>query len=221
MILLYRLLLVVLLIFSGMMAGLRAQSVMIKGSTKRITLNREIKLISGEIQSVKGIGELSIKFDYSTKKVCSFPNDEAFLSHIGNIYSEKKGQKRIHEWKTLPRKQLETKFTDVFNKNAADIGLFAKPDTTNSQALLLIKVLHEDPHFHNGVDGMPPNISLECTFFDKEGEFLLRFTLTAYGSKEKDLTKRFEECYGIAGKMLSRDVTTRMLKYDEQNFKRD
>ncbi|PBQ34188.1 hypothetical protein CNR22_21250 [Sphingobacteriaceae bacterium] len=216
-----RLLFLNVLLFLSSNTGLKAQSVLVKGSAKRITLNREIKVVSGEIHAIKGIRDLVIKFDYTSKRVCSFPNDQAFVDHIKRSYSEKKGRALIDEWNTLPRKQLENKFTEIFNKNAADIGLFAQADSTHPLPFLLIRILHEDPHFHTGVDGMPPNITLECTFFDKEGEFLLRYTLTSYGSKQKVLMKRFEECYEIAGKMLARDLTMRMLKYDEQNFKKD
>jgi len=212
--------LTVFILFLAFPIKLNSQAVLIKGTPVHIVINREIKLASGDIQDLRNIKEFEIKFDYEALTKCDFNSEEAYLNNIRQKNSEKKANHLIHEWKTLP-KTFESTFIDFFNKNASDVGISASVDTSGNKPMILIKVLREDPHYHQGENAAPPNISLECTFFDKEGNFLLRFTLTAFGSRKKDLSERFDECYAVAGKMLARDVTKRLIQWEEQNFKKE
>ncbi|WP_317897367.1 hypothetical protein [Aurantibacillus circumpalustris] len=183
----------------------------IGGDVVRIQVQKKVELLAADPASLKKLHNVGIKYNFDSVFVCSFLNQEDYFKDLRENFSTNKAEKMISEWLALPKTTLEPRFELFFNKNINKIGIHGSNTITREQdAILVVKILEEDPHLHRDDGYSMPHIITNCTFFDKEEKLIASFLITATGSRENNMSKRRAECYAIAGKMLAREVIKRL-----------
>ena len=186
----------------------------------KITFQKPVKLASGDVQLLIGVKCINIKYDYEYMAVCNFTSEADYLSSIEQHHNDKRGSSIIEKWKSLPKTVFEPRFEELFIKYSNGIQIY---HDTAQRATLIVKVLREDPHYHNETgrkEEVMPYAVFECTFLDIEGYFIARFNLTTYGyfhSKFNGLISyddgsKLEDSYANGGKMLAQEITKRLNK---------
>ena len=180
------------------------------GPTIKVTVQKPVELISGEIKPLIGLKTVCVKYDYESMSVCKFPSENEYLEDLRKKYKPKKAEQKIEEWKAMRARTLERRFVVAFNIHTETIGLVAYNEEHKNVPTLIVKVLRMDPHYHKENEAIPPLLFLECTFMDKDGNFIAQFNLKSSGSHEPNDEESLGEVFAIGGKMMAKDLVKRV-----------
>ena len=178
-----------------------------------IDKQQPVLLNSGDVAALSETKRMNIKYDYEVMAVCNFSSQEEYFNNLTKNLDENKALAERGNWEFVHKNSLSPEFEKSFNTHADKIGLELYTNTEAKQPTLVVKVLKEEPFYHKTGECYP-YVELECTFLDKEGNFVARLNLRANGELKNNygLDKRLGECYKIAGKLLAKDLLKRFKK---------
>lgn len=195
-----------------------AQPAKLKGSPltpfdgARVVVNNAVRVTEGDLSYLANVKVIRIEYDYSQKTVCKFPDEEQYLNHHKEKWSKETYKRFETEWKSLPKEKLEPMFQMYFNRKIAVEGILGKNYADSAEVTMILQVKTEEPDSHPETEQRLPYLHAMCTFLNKEGEFIARIQLTAFGSRDDRPATRITECYAIAGKMVGGTIVKELRK---------
>ncbi len=172
----------------------------------KVMINKDIKITGGEVSNLELNKKIHVSYDYSRMAVGSFQNEAEYLENKKKVLKPKKYDRFILNWTEMRKNALENRFEFSLNEFLYPIGMEFLHDSVTNGVNLIVEPLKIEPDYRQLENQSEPYVKMVCSFFDKHGELMLRYVLTAYGSREKNEAERLGECYSIAGKMLAKDI---------------
>lgn len=176
-----------------------------------LTFAQKIVNKEGNLNFLKSIKELNIKYDYSNMGVGKFDKEEDYVSSKVEEYNEKeagKGDKWKESWEGSRERVYQPKFEELFTKNISKSGIEAGANMASAKYTLIVKTVFTEPGFNVGVVKKPAAVSFEYIFVETETEKVVAKYAQANvpGAQamgyDFDTSTRISESYAKAGKML-------------------
>lgn len=180
--------------------------------TLMVTLSisaQRIKLIEGDLASLKGVTSLQSKYDYSNMAVGKFDKEADYVAKKRTEYNDKeagKGDKWAESWIADRESRFEPQFEELFNKNS-DIELSPKA----SKYTLILKTTFTEPGFNVYITRKNAIIDAEVWIVDSgnPSHVLAKMKIEkspgrTFGGYDFDTGGRIQEAYAAAGKALGR-----------------
>jgi hypothetical protein len=173
------------------------------------TNNKRIAIVAGDAGRLAGNKKINISYDYSEMSVGKFKTEDEFLKSKTKYFRDTKAAKFIEHWRTLRENVFEIKFAQLFNKNLLKAGMYGTNNSKDANISLHVEIIDAQPDYHSW--RARPSLTVFCTFTDENDQMIVQYELTAHGSKDKSSEQRLTECYGIAGKMLAKDISKQLI----------
>lgn len=181
--------------------------------------NTLVRIESGDVASLKGVKRVNIKYDYSKMGVGAFRNEADYLKKKEEDYKKEpeKFEKFKAGWIDSRKNRYEPKFSEMFNKMGAKIGLSGGNYATDAEITLIVETVFTEPGYHIGISKQPASVDFICRFEDKDGKELLKYFIkNSIGSSamgfDYDAGSRLVESYAKGCKVLMKDLIKQLKK---------
>ena len=169
--------------------------------------SQKIKLIEGDLSSLKGQKGIKTEFKYDDMAVGKFPKEEDYIAKKKSELNEKeagRGDAWEKSWKSDRQERFEPQFRELFSKHS---GLSAVDES--AQHTLIFKTTKTEPGFKLGVTSKPAFIDGEAWVVEAQNpsKVIAKITITkALGRDvmcfDYETGARLQEAYSKAGKEL-------------------
>ncbi|MBC8486924.1 MAG: hypothetical protein H8D45_12920 [Bacteroidetes bacterium] len=184
------------IIFSGMVYG------------------QKIKLVSGDLNFLKGQKVLKVEYNYEDMSVGKFDNEEDYIAQKVKDYNEDepgKGEKWREAWFNDRADRYQPFFEELINKYLEDNKVVVSPVSKDAKYTKILKTTFTEPGFNVGVARRPALINADVIFIEtgNPDDELAKIEITkspgsgAWGT-DFDTGYRIQEAYAKCGKELGK-----------------
>lgn len=167
------------------------------------------RVIDGNLNALKGVKKLNVKYDYSNMEVGK-KTEKEYVDDKKESYNRKsagRGDKWAKEWVADRADRFEPRFEEEFNNNC-DIRVGNFP---NEKYTMIFKTVFTEPGFNIGVARKNAYVDGEVWIIEtaNPGKIIVKLDIpdcpgrTAFGT-DFDNGLRLQEAYAMAGKGLAR-----------------
>ena len=167
---------------------------------------QKIKVISGDLSSLKGIEKVNAKYDYNNVSIGKFKLEKDYVDKRRDEINKDEageGDKWADDWYKEQQTRYPKKFEELFNNYSETIKI---DSASSSDVLMIVKTTFIEPGFNVGVARKPSLVDMTVSF--NKGETVL-CSITITGSPgngamgyDFDAGFRIGESYAKAGKEL-------------------
>ena len=173
------------------------------------TMAQRARMIEGNLNALKGVKKLNVKYDYSNMTVGK-KTEKEYVDDKKESYNRKetgRGDKWAKEWIADRANRFEPRFEEEFNNNCEiRIGNFPGEKYT-----MIFKTVFTEPGFNIGVARKNAYVDGEVWIIEtaNPGKVIAKLDIpdcpgrTAFGT-DFDNGLRLQEAYAMAGKGLAR-----------------
>lgn len=182
---------------------------------------QKVKLISGNVKSLKGETELKLSYSYDGMAVGRFKSEAEYTQKKVEEYNKKeagKGEKWLETWNNDKKQRFEPGFEEKINKILEKPGVVAGKDK-NAKYTMIVKTIFFEPGFNVGIERKNARIDLELTVVETANPFnvIAKMTLMKVqggGAMGFDFDSgyRVQKAYEIAGMIVGRYLTKNAYK---------
>lgn len=175
---------------------------------------QKIKLVSGNLDFLKGQKVLNVEYNYDGMSVGKFKNEADYIAKKVNNYNEDepgKGDKWRENWFNDRAKRYQPNFEELINKYLENCGVVVRPDSKDAKYTLILKTTFTEPGFNIGISRKPALINVKVIFIqtDEPEKELAIIGITkcpgrGAGGYDFDVAYRIEEAYAKCGKELGK-----------------
>ncbi|MCD4791379.1 MAG: hypothetical protein K8R37_15400, partial [Bacteroidales bacterium] len=184
------------IIFSGMVYG------------------QKIKLVSGNLDFLKGQKVLKVDYNYENMSVGKFDNEEDYIAKKVKDYNEDepgKGDEWREAWFNDRASRYQPFFEELINKYLEDKKVVVSPVSKDAKYTMILKTTFTEPGFNVGVARKPAMINADVIFIEtgNPDNELAKIVITkspgsgAWGA-DFDTGYRIQEAYAKCGKELGK-----------------
>ncbi len=166
-------------------------------------------LEDGNLNMLKGIKKINVKFDYSNMEVGK-KTEKEYIEDKMEAYNKKeagRGEKWAKDWVSDRTRRFEPKFLELFNDN----GDIKGGNFPTEKYTMIFHTIFTEPGFNVGVTRKNAYIDAEILIVEtaNEGKALAKISIsdvpgrTAFGG-DYDTGLRIEEAYAKAGKQIAK-----------------
>lgn len=174
------------------------------------TYAQKIKVLSGNLDAIKGIEKLNLQYDYSKMGVGKFATEKEYLDKKRKDYNEKepgKGDEWVKSWEADRANRFQPQFEELFGKHS---GITAG-DIPDAKYTLIFKTKFTEPGFNIYVTRKNAEIDGEALIVETANpeKVIARMTVLncpgrTFGGNDYDTGTRIQESYAVAGKGLGK-----------------
>lgn len=176
------------------------------------TYGQKIKLVEGNLSSLKDVKEMKVQYDYSGMAVGKFDKEADYIEKKKADYNAKeegKGDKWAKAWVNDRKTRYEPQFESLFNKYAS----FQIGQDAQSAYMMIVKTTFTEPGFNVGVVRRNASINAEVTIVETANpeHVIAKYNIKnspgrVAGGFDFDTGLRIEQAYAKAGKALGRKL---------------
>jgi len=172
---------------------------------------QKIKLIEGDLSSLKGETTLGAKFLYDNMSVGKFDKEADYVAKKTDEYNKKepgKGDTWAKSWVSDRERSFEPKFVELFERETEMTVSRKKP----AKYTLIFKTLHTEPGYNVGIMRGNAYIDAEIWIVETASDKVIaKISLQkapgrSYGGYDFDTGGRIAECYADAGKYVGKFI---------------
>jgi len=177
--------------------------------------SQKIKLVEGDLNSLKGQKAINTKFEYDGMSVGKFPKEEDYIAKKKDELNGKeagRGDAWEKGWKSDRQERFEPQFRELFSKHAS-----LSTVDESAQYTLIFKTVKTEPGFNIGVTSRPAFIDGEALLVESQNpsKVLAKITLTKAPGRDVmgfdyETGARLQEAYAKAGKELGAFVKSKI-----------
>jgi len=176
---------------------------------------QRVKLTDGDVDALRGVKKLNVKYDYSDMTVGKKPEKE-YVDEKTVDYNKKedgKGDKWAQTWVDDREGRFEPRFEDEFQKQS-DIVLGSFP---HEKYTLIIKTTRTEPGYNIGITRKSAAVDVEAWIVETANQSHVIAKISAencpgntmYGA-DFDTGERIQDAYGMAGRGIARYISGHM-----------
>ncbi len=182
---------------------------------------QKIKLVSGDLNFLKGQTKINVEYIYDGMMVGKKTETEYINEKVEKYNKEEagKGDKWLVAWKNDRTTRFQPKFEELLNKYLEDAKVVVGENEKSAKYTMIVKTTFTDPGYNVGVSRKPSYIDLKISFVetDKPGTELANITEDKapgqdWGGYDFDAGFRIQESYAKAGKTLGAFLTKKAFK---------
>lgn len=168
---------------------------------------QKIKLMEGDLSSLKGQTALKTEFKYDDMAVGKFPKEEDYIAKKKTELNEKevgRGDSWEKTWKSDRQDRFEPQFRELFSKHS-DLSTVGE----DAQYTLIFKTIRTEPGFNIGVTSRPAFIDGEAWVVETKNptKVIAKISITKAPGRDVmgfdyETGARLQEAYAKAGKEL-------------------
>jgi hypothetical protein len=181
---------------------------------------QKIKLVSGNLNFLKGQKVIKVEYDYEDMSVGKFDNEEDYIAKRVKEYNEAEpgtGDKWREAWFNDRADRFQPKFEELINKYLENSDVIVSSQSKDAKYTLILKTTLTEPGYNVGISRRPALINADVIFIetnnpDKE---LAKFEITkspgsgAWG-QDYDTGYRIQEAYAKCGKELGKYLSRKV-----------
>lgn len=183
---------------------------------------QKIKLVSGNLNFLKGQEILKVVYNYDDMSVGKFDNEEDYIAKKVKDYNDDepgKGDKWREAWFNDRADRFQPKFEELINKYLESSGVIISAASKDAKYTMILKTTFTEPGYNIGISRRPARINTDVIFIetgnpDKE---LAKIEITkspgsgAWGA-DFDSGYRIQEAYAKCGKELGQYLSKKAFK---------
>ncbi|MFH0866405.1 MAG: hypothetical protein V1904_09420, partial [Bacteroidota bacterium] len=172
----------------------------------------KIKVVTGDLNFLKGEKMVNVQYDFSEMKVGGF-DEEDYVSKKVEEKNKKEagsGDKWKEAWENDKTTKFEPKFEELMNKYLLDDSITVGQDTSGTNYTVILKTTFLEPGYNVGVSKKPAYINVDIIFVansdpTKNLTKLVMTNVLGQGAMgyDYDTGYRISEAYAKCGKSLA------------------
>lgn len=171
----------------------------------------KIRLVSGNLNFLKGEKKLNVKYDYSEMKVGGFDEEDYLKDQVTKKNKKKpgSGDKFREEWDNNKENKYAPKFEELLNKYLKDDNMVAGRDSVDTKYTVILKTTLLEPGFNVGISRKPAYINVDIIFVANSDpkKVIAKLVMTNVPGQDGmgfdyDTGSRIAESYAKCGKGL-------------------
>lgn len=180
------------------------------------TQAQKIKVLSGNIDKLKGVENINLEYDYSKMGVGKFATEKEYLEKKKADYNAKeagKGDEWEKSWVADRKNRFEPQFEELFGKFS---GITAG-DIPEAKYTLIFKTTFTEPGFNIYVTRKNAEIDGEAIIVEtaNRDKVVARLSVLnnpgrTFGGNDYDTGTRIQEAYAMAGKGLGKYLKSKL-----------
>ena len=180
------------------------------------TQAQKIKVLSGNIDKLKGVENINLEYDYSKMGVGKFATEKEYLEKKKADYNAKeagKGDEWEKSWVADRKNRFEPQFEELFGKFSG-ITAGAIPE---AKYTLIFKTTFTEPGFNIYVTRKNAEIDGEAIIVEtaNRDKVVARLSVLnnpgrTFGGNDYDTGTRIQEAYAMAGKGLGKYLKSKL-----------
>ena len=177
---------------------------------------QKIKVLSGNIDKLKGVENINLEYDYSKMGVGKFATEKEYLEKKKADYNAKeagKGDEWEKSWVADRKNRFEPQFEELFGKFS---GITAG-DIPEAKYTLIFKTTFTEPGFNIYVTRKNAEIDGEAIIVETANREKVVARLSVlnnpgrtFGGNDYDTGTRIQEAYAMAGKGLGKYLKSKL-----------
>jgi hypothetical protein len=178
-----------------------------------VTTNaQKIKVISGDMNSIKGEKKINVQYDFSNLTVGDYTEEEYVNKKVEEKNKKEAGTGDTWKeaWNNDKINKYEPKFEELMNKYLADAGITVGQDSVDTKYTIILKTTMIEPGYNVGVSRKPAFINVEIYLVantDKTTNLCKMELKNVPGQDgmgyDFDTSYRISEAYAKCGKSLA------------------
>ncbi len=178
------------------------------------SFGQKIKVVSGNINSLQGISELKLEYDYSGLGVGKFDVEADYVDKkVSDKNEDEAGEGDLWEEKWFNDRPI--RYEPKFEELLGDYAPFIKSGKdVEAEITLLVHTTFIEPGYNVGVSRKSAMINLELIFLQGDEELLVMTMMKSPGSgamgHDYDTGYRISEAYAKAGKSLGKYLSSKL-----------
>lgn len=180
---------------------------------------QKIKLISGDLSSLKGQKTINIEYDYSEMRVGRYDDEKDYVADKVKAYNEKeagRGDTWKKAWEGDRSGRFEPNFEELLNKYLKKSGVYVGSENDAAEYKFVIKTTRTEPGYNIYISRMNAEIDIEVIVY-KNGKEVARIISKnnpgrTFGGNDYDTGLRIQEAYAKAGKDFGSWLAKKYLK---------
>lgn len=172
---------------------------------------QKTKLVSGDLNFLKGVKELKIEYVYDGMMIGSKTEEEYTDSKVKekNKKEPGSGDTWLTSWNRDKEARFQPKFEELFNEKMEKKGIKADTKADDAKYTMIVKTTRLEPGFNIGITRQNAEIDVEISFVETSNpsNVLCKITVKKspgqiYGGMDFDTGTRIAEAYAKCGKVL-------------------
>ena len=175
---------------------------------------QKIQIKKGNLNFLKGVKEINVKYDYSNMGVGKFKNEKDYVDKKVKEHNDKepgKGDQWKQGWEGARSTRYEPKFEELINKELEKANIKVYQDQNDAKYTLTVVTTFTEPGINVGVYKQPAYCNFKYVFTDDKGKVVAELIQTKVpGSQfmgyDFDAGTRIAESYAKGGKSLGKTM---------------
>lgn len=183
---------------------------------------QKIKLVSGNLDFLKGEKIIKVEYDYSDMGVGRYDKEADYVNQKVKDYNDDepgRGDKWHEAWVNDRYDRFQPKFEELINKYLEDVGVIVSATSHDAKYTMILKTTFTEPGFNVGVMRKPALINTDVIFIetDSPDNELAKIKVekspgNAAMGYDYDTGLRLQEAYAKCGKELGKYLTKNVFK---------
>lgn len=190
-------------------------------ATFTLTSNaQKVKILSGNLNFLKGQSEILVKFTYDDMGVGKFDNEDDYVNKKVKDYNAKepgKGDAWHKAWIADRDEHYEPKFEQLLNEGMEDINLKAGPEYDGAKYTMIFNTYFIEPGYNIGISRKNAYISAKATFVETANPDKVLCVIDlkkapgrTFGGSDYDTGVRIGEAYAKCGKTFASFIVKKL-----------
>ncbi|MBT3208328.1 MAG: hypothetical protein HN704_02540 [Bacteroidetes bacterium] len=183
---------------------------------------QKIKVVSGNLDQLKGQKEFFILYDYSSMGVGKFEKEEDYLKKKVSDYNKKergKGDRWKKAWINDREYRFQPKFEQLINKYLKSSKVYVSEENADAKYTMIVKTTFTEPGFNVYVTRKPAVINVIIDIVETKNPENVVVSIssknnkgTALGMNDMDTGVRITEAYAKCGKEIGKYLSKKAFK---------
>lgn len=175
---------------------------------------QRVQIKKGNLNFLKGVKEINVKYDYSNMGVGKFKNEQDYIDKKVKEYNEKeagKGDKWKEGWEGARTTRYEPKFEELINKQLEKLKIRVYQDMEDAKYTLTVVTTFTEPGINIGIYKQPAYCNFKYVFTDENGKVVAELLQnkvpgSQFTGYDFDAGSRIAESYAKGGKELGKTI---------------